>query len=88
MLQHLSHVMQWHLPSAGILFMQITEREFQELFPGQVVRVRIVHDTGSLDSLVKDYEQMKRQLEDLLDEYLGRHKHLKKIKRKKVSNYC
>ena len=69
--------------------MQITEREFQELFPGQVVRVRIVHDTGSLDSIVKDYEKMKRQLEDLLDEYLGRHKQMKKINRKKVvSDSC
>lgn len=51
-----------------------------------MVRVRIVHDTGSLDSLVKDYEKMKRQLEDLLDDYLGRHKQMKKINRKKVSS--
>ena len=52
------------------------------------MRVRIVHDTGSLDSLVKDYETIKRQLEDLLDEYLGRHMRMKKIKRKKVNNCC
>ena len=74
--------------SHALLCLQITEREFQELFPGQVVRVRIVHDTGSLDSLVQDYESMKRQLEDLLDEYLGRHKQMKKIKRKKVVSCC
>lgn len=70
------------------LCVQITEREFQELFPDQVMRVRIVHDTGSLDSLVKDYETIKRQLEDLLDEYLGRHMRMKKIKRKKVNHCC
>lgn len=70
------------------VYMQITEREFQELFPGQVVRVRIVHDTGSLDSLVQDYEAMKRKLEDLLDEYLGRHRQMTKIKRKKVGSCC
>ena len=50
------------------------------------MRVSIVHDTGSLDSLVKDYQNMKRQLEDLLDDYLGHHKQMKKIRRKKVSN--
>jgi len=65
--------------------LQITEREFEELFPGQVVRVGIVHDTTALDPLVKEYEQVQRQLEDLLDEYIGRKKQLMKIKRRKVS---
>lgn len=64
--------------------MQITESEFKELFPDQVVRVGMVHDTSHLDPLVKEYEQLKRKLEDLLDEYLGRQKHLLKIKRRKV----
>lgn len=68
-----------------VFCVQITEREFQELFPDQVVRVRVVHDTGALDPLVKDYEVIKRKLEDLLDEYLGCHRQMKKIKRKKVS---
>ena len=66
---------------------QITEREFHELFPGQVVRVGMVHDTTALDPLVKEYEKVKRQLEDLLDEYIGRKKQLKKIKRRKVSPF-
>ena len=64
--------------------MQITEREFGELFPGQVVRVSVVRDTSALDPLVKEYEKVKRQLEDLLDEYLGHKKQLQKIKRRKV----
>lgn len=65
--------------------MQITEREFEELFPGQVAWVGIVHDTTALDPLVKEYQKVTRQLEDLLDEYTGRKKQLKKIKRKKVT---
>ncbi len=65
--------------------MQITEREFEELFPGQVAWVGIVHDTTALDPLVKEYQKVTRQLEDLLDEYIGRKKQLKKIKRKKVT---
>ena len=65
--------------------MQITEREFQELFPGQVVRVGMVHDTSALDPLVTEYNQVKRKLEDLLDDYLGRQKRLLKIKRRKVA---
>ena len=68
-----------------LAFGQITEREFQELFPGQVVRVGMVHDTSDLDPLVKEYNQLKRKLEDLLDDYLGRKKRLLKIKRRKVS---
>ena len=66
------------------VLLQITEREFEELFPGQVARVGIVHDTTALDPLVKEYQKVTRQLEDLLDEYIGRKKQLKKIKRKKV----
>ena len=65
--------------------MQITERAFEELFPGQVAWVGIVHDTTALDPLVKEYQKVTRQLEDLLDEYIGRKKQLKKIKRKKVT---
>jgi len=65
--------------------LQITEREFEELFPGQVAWVGIVHDTTALDPLVKEYQKVTRQLEDLLDEYIGRKKQLKKIKRKKVT---
>lgn len=63
---------------------QITEREFTELFPGQVVRVGMVHDTSNLDPLVKEYNETKRKLEDLLDDYMGRQKHLMKVKRRKV----
>lgn len=44
----------------------------------------MVHDTSSLDPLVKEYDQLKRKLEDLLDDYLGRQKRLLKIKRRKV----
>ena len=44
-----------------------------------------MHDTTALDPLVKEYQKVTRQLEDLLDEYIGRKKQLKKIKRKKVT---
>lgn len=67
-----------------LFLLQITEREFEELFPNQVARVSIVHDTTALDPLVKEHQKVTRQLEDLLDEYIGRKKQLKKIKRKKV----
>ncbi|DBA81315.1 TPA: hypothetical protein ACH3X2_006925 [Trebouxia sp. C0005] len=72
------------LAAVGMSVQEITEREFEELFPGQVARVGIVHDTTALDPLVKEYQKVTRQLEDLLDEYIGRKKQLKKIKRKKV----
>jgi hypothetical protein len=71
-----------------LALLQITEREFEELFPGQVARVGIVHDTTALDPLVKEYQKVTRQLEDLLDEYIGHKKQLKKIKRKKVRHTC
>ena len=44
----------------------------------------IVRDTTALDPLVKEYEKVTRKLEDLLDDYIGRKKQLKKIKRKQV----
>ncbi|KAL0039508.1 hypothetical protein WJX77_000232 [Trebouxia sp. C0004] len=72
------------LAAIGMSVQEITEREFEELFPGQVARVGMVHDTTALDPLVKEYQKVTRQLEDLLDEYIGRKKQLKKIKRKKV----
>ena len=44
----------------------------------------IVRDTTALDPLVKEYQKVTRQLEDLLDEYIGRKKQMQKIKRKQV----
>lgn len=44
----------------------------------------IVRDTTALDPLVKEYQKVTRQLEDLLDDYIGRKKQMKKIKRKQV----
>ena len=63
---------------------QVVQQEFEALFPGEVEHVRLVKDTTTLDSLVGEYTKVKRQLEDLVDEYQGRRKRLLKVKRRTV----
>ena len=63
---------------------QVVQQEFEALFPREVEHVRLVKDTTALDSLVVEYTKVKRQLEDLVDEYQGRRKRLLKVKRRTV----
>ena len=62
----------------------MVQQEFEALFPGEVEQVRLVKDTTTLDSLVGEYTKVKRQLEDLVDEYQGRRKRLLKVRRRTV----
>ena len=64
--------------------MQIVEREYAELFPGEVESVHVVHDTAAMNSLVKEYAKIKGKLEDLLDDYTSKKRRHMKIKRKTV----
>ena len=72
------------LPKTTLLCSQVVQQEFEALFPGEVEHVRLVKDTTTLDSLVGEYTKVKRQLEDLVDEYQGRRKRLLKVKRRTV----
>ena len=72
------------LPKTTLLCFQVVQQEFEALFPGEVEHVRLVKDTTTLDSLVGEYTKVKRQLEDLVDEYQGRRKRLLKVKRRTV----
>ena len=69
---------------ATLSCLQVVQQEFEALFPGEVEHVRLVKDTTTLDSLVGEYTKVKRQLEDLVDEYQGRRKRLLKVKRRTV----
>ena len=48
------------------------EREYAELFPGEVEAVHVVHDTAPMNSLVKEYAKLKGKLEDLVDDYTSK----------------
>ena len=63
---------------------QIVEREYAELFPGEVEAVHVVHDTAAINSAVKEYGKLKGKLEDLLDDYVSKKRRHMKIKRKKA----
>jgi hypothetical protein len=63
---------------------QMVEREYGELFPGEVEAVHVVHDTATLNGLVKEYETLKGKLEDLLDDCTSKKRRHRKIKRKTV----
>ena len=60
------------------------EREYAELFPGEVEAVHVVHDTAPMNSLVKEYAKLKGKLEDLVDDYTSKKRRHKKIKRKQA----
>eukprot|EP00891_Asterochloris_glomerata_P001750 jgi/Astpho2/1750/Aster-04171 len=73
------------LLQSGLTPQEVVQQEFEALFPGEVEQVRLVKDTTTLDSLVGEYTKVKRQLEDLVDEYQGRRKRLLKVKRRTVN---
>ena len=60
----------------------MVEREYEELFPGEVEAVHVVRDTAVLNGLVKEYDTLRGKLEDLLDDYTSKKRRHKKIKRK------
>ena len=61
---------------------QMVEREYGELFPGEVEAVHVVRDTAGLNALVKEYGTLKGKLEDLLDDCTSKKRRHRKIKRK------
>ena len=64
--------------------LQLVRNEYDELFTGEVAAVHIVYNTNSLDPLVKEYDGMIRDLEDLIDDYASQLSRGKDIKRKDV----
>lgn len=55
-----------------------------ELFPGEVEAVHVVYDLAALNGLCKEYDTLKRNLEDLVDDYTSKKRRHKPIKRKQV----
>ena len=43
------------------------EREFGEVFPGDVAMVRVVYDTHEVDAMAQEYYQVAEKLAELLD---------------------
>lgn len=64
--------------------MQMVEQEYAELFPGEVEAVHVVYDLAALNGLCKEYDTLKRNLEDLVDDYTSKKRRHKPIKRKQV----
>lgn len=67
------------------ILLQMVEQEYAELFPGEVEAVHVVHDLAALNNLVKEYEKLKRNLEDLVDDYTSKKRRHKPFKPKKAS---
>ena len=49
----------------------LVEREFGELYPGEVAHVQSVYDTSSIDPLLAEYEKLKLAAQDNLDDYVA-----------------
>ena len=64
--------------------LQLVRNEYEELFAGEEVAANIVYNTNSLDPLVKEYDGMLRDLEDLIDDYASQKSRGKDVKRKEV----
>ena len=58
--------------------------EYEDLFPGQVLKVETLHKTQNLEGLVADYEKLNQQLWDLIGDYSSKTREGKKFKRKQV----
>lgn len=67
-------------------FMQMVEQEYEELFPREVEAVHVCYDLADLNGFVKEYEKLKKNLEDLVDDYTSKKRRHKSIKRKKVTS--
>jgi hypothetical protein len=63
----------------------LVEAEMDAVYgAANVSEVHVVHDQGALTPLVAKYDTVKRELEDLVDNYLSLMKRGKEIKRKEV----
>ena len=73
---------------------QVVQREYDELFGGEVEAVHVVQDMADLNKLCKEYEKLKGKLADLIDDYTSKKRRHKKIKPQKVGevpivlHYC
>ena len=64
--------------------MQLVEREFTQLYAGDVAAVHMVYLCPDLEALVKEYDKLTNQLLDLLDGYTSLKRRGKPMKRKTV----
>ncbi|KAK9902019.1 hypothetical protein WJX75_001351 [Coccomyxa subellipsoidea] len=67
----------------GLTVQQMVEQEYEELFPREVEAVHVCYDLADLNGFVKEYEKLKKNLEDLVDDYTSKKRRHKSIKRKK-----
>ena len=63
---------------------QVVQREYDEIFEGEVEAVHVVQDMADLNKLCKEYEKLKGKLADLIDDYTSKKRRHKKIKPQKV----
>ena len=49
----------------------LVEKEFSELYPGEVAHVQSVHDSSAIDPLLAEYEKLKVAAQDNLDDYVA-----------------
>ncbi|KAK9811621.1 hypothetical protein WJX72_007134 [[Myrmecia] bisecta] len=69
----------------GRTLRQVVEEEFEELYPGLVAKVHLVHDTRELDATVQEYENVRQKLIDVLDDYISKSRRHITIKRRMVT---
>ena len=62
----------------------MVEQEYEELFPNEVEAVHVCYDLADLNGYCNEYEKLKRNLEDLVDDYTSKKRRHKSIKRKTV----
>ena len=63
---------------------QIVEREYEELYPGQVAAVHLVYDNRPLRKMQAEYGSTVQKLLDLVDKYTSQRSRGKPVKRKTV----
>ncbi|KAK9804434.1 hypothetical protein WJX72_012500 [[Myrmecia] bisecta] len=68
----------------GHSMQELVEKEYNELYPGEVEAVHVVYDTSSLEALDKEYHNEMRALTDLLDEYTSMVRRGKEVKKRKT----
>ena len=57
--------------AAGNDTQALVEKEFGELYPGEVAHVQSVHETSAIDPLLAEYEKLKLAAQDNLDDYVA-----------------